>query len=285
MGALHEGHLALVRRCRELAERCVVSVFVNPTQFNQADDLERYPRTPEHDAALLAAEGADLLFLPPVDEIYPPGDATRVDVTGPAEGLEGAFRPGHFRGVATVVTRLFTLARPDLAVFGEKDAQQLAVVRRMTADLHLGVEIVGHPTVREADGLALSSRNALLDDEARHRALVLHRALTAAADAAAAGERDAGVLRRLMSHVLAGEPEAEVEYAEVVDGDSFQPLDRLPESGTVVLPIAAWLGGVRLIDNFRITLRPVPPSGPSARKPEKDHHEPAAAGTSSGDPA
>jgi len=285
MGALHEGHLALVRRCRQLAERCVVSVFVNPTQFNRADDLERYPRTPERDAELLAAEGTDLLFLPPVDEIYPPGDATRVEVAGPAEGLEGAFRPGHFRGVATVVTRLFTLVRPDLAVFGDKDAQQLAVVRRMSADLHLGVDVVGHPTVREADGLALSSRNALLDDRARERSLVLYRALSAAGDAIAAGERDADVLRRRMAEVLAGEPAAEVEYAEVVDADGFQPLDRLPESGTVVLPIAAWVGGVRLIDNFRIALRPVPPNGPSSRNPKKDHHQPAAAGTSSGEPA
>jgi len=254
MGALHEGHLALVRRARELAPRTVVSIFVNPTQFNRADDLERYPRTPERDAELLAAAGTDLLFLPPVEEIYPPGDATRVEVAGPAEGLEGAERPGHFRGVATVVTRLFNLVLPDLAVFGEKDAQQLAVVRRMVRDLHQPVEIVALPTVREADGLAMSSRNALLTAEDRRRALVLHRALAAARRAIEAGERDAAALRRAMLAVLAEEPAAEVEYAEVVDADGFQPLDRLPAAGRVVLPVAAWVGGVRLIDNLQIEM-------------------------------
>ncbi|HMB52757.1 MAG TPA: pantoate--beta-alanine ligase [Thermoanaerobaculia bacterium] len=270
MGALHEGHLALVRRCRELADRTVVSVFVNPTQFNEASDLERYPRTPERDAELLAGEGTDLLFLPPVDEIYPPGDATRVEVAGPAEGLEGAHRPGHFRGVATVVARLFHLVRPHLAVFGEKDAQQLAVVRRMTADLHIPVDVVGHPTVREEDGLAMSSRNALLSPGDRAAAPVLHRALVAARDRVAAGERSADALRRTMAEVLAAEPRVHaVEYAEVVDGESFQPLDRLPESGRVVLPIAVRVGGegagdgsatgnvtamVRLIDNFQLDM-------------------------------
>ncbi len=254
MGALHDGHLALVRRARELAPRTVVSIFVNPTQFNRPDDLERYPRTPEADAALLAAAGADLLFLPPVDEVYPPGDATRVEVAGPAEGLEGATRPGHFRGVATVVTRLFNLVQPHVAVFGEKDAQQLAVVRQMVRDLHQPVEIVGHPTVRETDGLAMSSRNALLSADDRRRALVLHRALAAARRAVEAGERDAAALRRAMLGVLADEPAAEAEYAEVVDAESFQPVDRLPETGRVVLPVAAWVGGVRLIDNLTLEL-------------------------------
>ncbi|HEX2163770.1 MAG TPA: pantoate--beta-alanine ligase, partial [Thermoanaerobaculia bacterium] len=167
MGALHAGHLALVERARGLADRVVVSVFVNPTQFDDPADLARYPRQPEEDARLLAAAGVDALFLPPVEEVYPPGDATRVVVGGPAEGLEGAFRRGHFAGVATVVARLFHLVAPDLAVFGEKDAQQLAVVRRMVADLHFPLEIVAHPTVRETDGLALSSRNARLDPAAR----------------------------------------------------------------------------------------------------------------------
>ena len=254
MGALHAGHLALVRRARELAPRTVVSIFVNPTQFNHADDLDRYPRTPERDAELLAAEGTDLLFLPPVEEIYPPGDATRVELAGPAEGLEGAKRPGHFRGVATVVTRLFNLVQPDLAVFGEKDAQQLAVVRRMVRDLHQPVEIVALETVREPDGLAMSSRNALLSAEDRRHALVLHRALEAARRAIEAGERDAAVVRRTMLAVLAEEPAAEAEYAEVVDADGFQPLDRLPAAGRVVLPVAAWVGGVRLIDNLQVEM-------------------------------
>jgi len=273
MGALHAGHLALVERSRALAARTVVSIFVNPTQFDRADDLDAYPRTPERDAGLLRDAGADLLFLPPVDAIYPPGDATRVRVAGPAEGLEGAERPGHFDGVATVVTRLFNLVQPDLAVFGEKDAQQLAVVRRMVRDLHQPVEIVGHPTVREADGLALSSRNARLSDEDRRRALALSRALADAHQAAAAGERDADALRRRMRQSLesalgksapgesgsgnsgpgdgAGDIDGRVEYAEVVDGESFQPLDRLPETGRVILPVAAWVGGVRLIDNVQ----------------------------------
>lgn len=258
MGALHDGHLALVRRCCQLAGRTVVSVFVNPTQFDEAADLEHYPRTPERDAELLAAAGADLLFLPAVDQIYPPGDATRVEVAGPAEGLEGAHRPGHFRGVATVVARLFHLVHPHLAVFGEKDAQQLAVVRRMTADLHIPVEVVGHPTVREADGLAMSSRNALLAPEDRAAAPALHLALTAARDRVAAGERDAAALRRAMAEVLATEPRVRVEYAEVVDAAGFRPLDRLPASGRVVLPIAARLGKgeaeVRLIDNLQLEM-------------------------------
>lgn len=263
MGALHAGHLALVERSRELAERTVVSIFVNPTQFDRADDLAAYPRSEERDAELLRAAGADLLFLPPVEAIYPPGDATRVRVAGPAEGLEGAERPGHFDGVATVVTRLFNLVGPDLAVFGEKDAQQLAVVRRMVRDLHQPVEIVGHPTVREEDGLALSSRNARLSDEDRRRALALSRALTDARRAAVAGERNADALRGRMRRTLEselGEPadqdnsadtDGHVEYAEVVDGETFQPLERLPDTGRVILPVAAWVGGVRLIDNVQ----------------------------------
>lgn len=263
MGALHAGHLALVSRARELADRVVVSVFVNPTQFDDPGDLERYPRQPEEDARLLAAAGTDVLFLPPVGEVYPPGDATAVVVAGPAEGLEGAFRRGHFRGVATVVARLLHLAAPDVAVFGEKDAQQLAVVRRMVADLHFPVEIVAHPTVREADGLAMSSRNARLDPAARRAATVLHRALQAGREAVAAalaggGDAHAGApaapVRAAMSRVLAGEPAAQVEYAEVVDAASFQPLDRLPSGGRVVLPLAVRLGGVRLIDNLHLDL-------------------------------
>lgn len=254
MGALHDGHLALVRHARRLADRVVVSIFVNPTQFDDPGDLELYPRAPERDAELLAAAGSDLLFLPAVDDVYPPGDATRVEVAGPAEGLEGAHRPGHFRGVATVVLRLLHLVSPELAVFGEKDAQQLAVVRRMVADLHLAVEVVGHPTVREPDGLAMSSRNARLSAADRAAAAVLHRALVAGREAVAAGERDAEAVRGVMRRVLAGEPRLAVEYAEVVDAETFRPLDRLPGSGRVVLPLAARLGDVRLIDNFPLDL-------------------------------
>jgi pantoate--beta-alanine ligase len=256
MGALHEGHLSLVRRARELANRVVASIFVNPAQFNQAEDLERYPRTPERDAALLEEAGCDLLFLPDAETLYPPGHSTWVVPDGPAEGLEGAFRPGHFRGVATVVLELFGLVRPDLAVFGEKDAQQLAVVQRMVADFHLGLEIVPGPTLREADGLALSSRNVRLDPEERRAAPVLSRALreaeAAARRAGAGGSAEA--VRQVLREVLASEPAARIDYAEVVDAASFRPVARL--AGEVVLPIAVWIGDTRLIDNVRVQIEP-----------------------------
>ncbi len=255
MGALHEGHLALVRRAGELAGRVVASVFVNPTQFGPGEDFERYPRDPEGDARLLAGAGCHLLFLPEVEVVYPPGDATVVEVAGPAEGLEGERRPGHFRGVATVVTRLFNLVQPDLAVFGEKDAQQLAVVRRLVADLHLPVEIVGHPTVREVDGLAMSSRNAYLGAEDRRAATVLHRALTAARRAIEAGERDAGRVRAILAEVLASEPRCTVEYAEVVEEESFRPVPAgVALRGRLVVPVAARFGATRLIDNVRVAV-------------------------------
>jgi pantoate--beta-alanine ligase len=252
MGALHEGHLSLVRRARELAHRVVASIFVNPAQFNQAADLERYPRTPEADARLLEEAGCDLLFLPDEALLYPPEHATWVVLEGPAEGLEGEHRPGHFRGVATVVAKLFGLVRPDLAVFGEKDAQQLAVIRRMVADLHLPVEIVAGATVREEDGLAMSSRNALLSAGDRRAATVLHRALRAAEAAVREGRVDgsAAAVRRLLHETLASEPSARVDYAEVVDADTFRPVERL--EGELILPIAVWIGETRLIDNLRV---------------------------------
>lgn len=253
MGALHEGHLSLVRLARERAEWVVASVFVNPTQFNNPDDLARYPRAPEKDAAMLEAAGCDLLFLPAVEEIYPPGSVTRVEVAGPpAEGFEGDFRPGHFRGVATVVAALFNLVRPDVAVFGEKDAQQLAVVKRLVKDLGFELEIVPGPTLREADGLAMSSRNVHLSTEERRAATVLFRALSAAKTAIEAGERRGVELCELMRSVLAGEPLAEVEYAAAVDAETFAPLSEL--SGSVVLPLAVRIGKTRLIDNFQLQL-------------------------------
>lgn len=250
MGALHEGHLSLVRLARERADRVVASVFVNPTQFGPGEDFERYPRDPEGDAALLDSAGCDLLFLPERDTIYPPGQATFVEPGGPAEGLEGAHRPGHFRGVATVVAVLFGLVRPDVAVFGEKDAQQLAVIRRMVLDLRIGIEIVAGPTVREADGLALSSRNAYLDPQERRAAAVLSRALFAARDRIVAGERSAEAVRALLLATLAAEPRARVDYAEVVDAESFRPVEHL--AGRVTLPLAVRIGGTRLIDNLSL---------------------------------
>jgi len=250
MGALHDGHLSLLEIARRHASRIVVSIFVNPTQFDVASDLERYPRTPEADAARLAEAGCDLLFLPDVATIYPPGSSTRVRVDGPARGFEGDERPGHFEGVATVVAALFGLVRPDVAVFGEKDAQQLAVVRALARDLHLGVEIVGGPIVRDPDGLAMSSRNVFLAADERRAATALPRALERARAAIEAGERSATALVALVRETVAAEPAVDLQYADVVGADSFLPVD--PVAGDVVLPVAARVGSVRLLDNLRV---------------------------------
>jgi pantoate--beta-alanine ligase len=252
MGALHAGHLSLVRLARGRVTRVVASVFVNPAQFGPNEDFNRYPRQPEKDGAMLEEAGCDLLFLPDIATIYPPGNATFVEPAGAAEGLEGACRPGHFRGVATVVCALFNLVRADVAIFGEKDAQQLAVIRQMVRDLHLPVEIVPGPTVREADGLAMSSRNAYLSAEERRAAAVLHRSLRAAEAAIGEGERRGEAVRERLREVLNTEPLARVEYAEVVDAESFQPVETL--RGRLVLPLAVRIGGTRLIDNIRLTV-------------------------------
>jgi pantoate--beta-alanine ligase len=252
MGALHEGHLSLVRIARERGTRVVASVFVNPTQFGPAEDFSRYPRQPEKDAAMLEAAGCDLLFLPGVETLYPPGNATFVEPAGAALGLEGACRPGHFRGVTTVVLSLFNLVQAGFAVFGEKDAQQLAVIRQMVRDFHLPVEIVPAPTIREADGLALSSRNAYLSALERVAATVLYRSLSAAAELIAAGERRGDEVRRRLLETLDSEPSARVEYADVVDADTFVPVETL--QGDLVLPLAVRIGGARLIDNIRLAV-------------------------------
>lgn len=252
MGALHEGHLSLVGIARGHSDRVVASVFVNPTQFGPNEDFTRYPRQPEKDADMLKAAGCDLLFLPEVETMYPPGNTVYVDLGSPAEGLEGHFRPGHFRGVATVVALLFNLVQPDVAVFGEKDAQQLAVIRKLVRDLHFPVQIVPGPTVREDDGLAMSSRNAYLNPEERRAASVLHRSLRAAGEAIAAGERRGDEVRRILSEMLNSEPLARVEYAEVVDAETFQPVETL--KGRLVLPLAVRVGGTRLIDNLQLAV-------------------------------
>jgi pantoate--beta-alanine ligase len=252
MGALHEGHLSLVRIARERVERVIVSIFVNPTQFGPNEDFGRYPRQPEKDGEMLQAAGCDVLFLPEVETIYPPGHTVFVEPGGPAEGLEGALRPGHFRGVATVVCALLNLVLADVAVFGKKDAQQLAVIRRLVRDLHIPVEIVAGETVREEDGLALSSRNAYLSPAERRAAPVLYTALRAAEQAVAAGERRGDEIRRVMREILESEPLARIEYAEVVDAGTFQPVDAL--AGNLVLPLAVRIGGTRLIDNFQLTV-------------------------------
>ncbi len=248
MGALHEGHLSLVRLARLLCPRVAVSIFVNPTQFNDKRDLERYPRDLERDAELLRGAGCDVVFAPEAREIYPEGFSTAIDVGPVTRPLEGAMRPGHFNGVAVVVTKLLNIVRPTHAVFGQKDAQQLAVIRRMVRDLDMSVEIVAGPTSREADGLAMSSRNALLTIEDRAAAPVLWRALSAVRDGHAAGERDADVLRALMNAILGAEKRAAPEYVSVADPVTLAELDRVGAAGALV-SLAVCFGPVRLIDN------------------------------------
>jgi pantoate--beta-alanine ligase len=252
MGALHEGHLSLIRRAREQCEEVVVSLFVNPAQFNEGADLERYPRSERHDAELAAEAGADLLFAPAVDEVYPPGFATAVEVLGLTDRLEGASRgASHFRGVTTVVAKLLCMAMPDVLYLGQKDAQQVVVIRRLVIDLNLPVRIEALPTLREPDGLALSSRNALLDPAARARALALPAALRAAGELAAAGERSAATLLDAAQTALAAF-EVQDDYVALVDPDTLEPLAELDRPA--LLAIAAHVGGVRLIDNA--TLEP-----------------------------
>jgi pantoate--beta-alanine ligase len=236
-----------VEVARQRADRVVVSVFVNPIQFNRRDDFDRYPRTIEADAAMCAEAGVDVVYAPAAPRMYPEGFASGVDVTGLTEPLCGAQRPGHFRGVTTVVTKLFHAVRPHCALFGEKDYQQLAVIRRMTEDLEFGIEIVGVPTVREADGLALSSRNRLLGTDARIAARCVPRALAAASEALASGITDAQALIARASAVVAGEPQAKLEYAELRDPTTLAVVEEV--TAPALLALAVWVGGVRLIDN------------------------------------
>jgi pantoate--beta-alanine ligase len=258
MGALHEGHLSLIRRAREQCEEVVVSLFVNPAQFGERADLERYPRSERDDAGLAAEAGADLLFAPSVEEVYPPGFATAVEVLGLTDRLEGASRgASHFRGVTTVVTKLLCMAMPDTIYLGRKDAQQVVVIRRLIADLNLPVRVEELPIVREPDGLALSSRNALLDPPARTRARTLNAALSAAAALAEAGERSAETLLDAVHTALATSG-VRADYVELVDPDTLEPLATLERPA--LLALAARVGQVRLIDN--VTLQPIlEPSG------------------------
>jgi pantoate--beta-alanine ligase len=248
MGALHEGHLSLVRRAHEENACVAVSIFVNPRQFGPAEDFARYPRDIDRDRSLLTQAGCQLLFLPLVDEMYPPGSETMVEVGSIAAPLEGERRPGHFRGVATVVLKLLGIFEPTRAYFGQKDAQQLAVIRRMVADLNLPAQIAACATVREADGVAMSSRNAYLSAAERAAAPVLYRALIAARDRFATGERQADELRRAMRQVLVAEPLAHVDYVSVADPDSMQELTTV--AATALLSLAVRIGGTRLIDNI-----------------------------------
>jgi pantoate--beta-alanine ligase len=247
MGWLHAGHRSLMQRARAADATSVVTIFVNPRQFGDPRDLEQYPRNEARDVAICEEEGVDLVFAPPVEEVYPPGFDTSIRVGAIAEPLEGAARPGHFDGVATVVAILFDLLGAQHAYFGQKDAQQILVVRQMARDLAIGTEVIACPTVREADGLALSSRNVHLSAEERAAAPVLHRALLAAREEWERGERSGEALRSRMRQVLAAEPLAKPDYVSVADRRTLRELDRV--DGRAVLSLAVRLGSTRLIDN------------------------------------
>lgn len=249
MGALHDGHLSLVAQARDACDRVIVTLFVNPTQFDRPEDLAKYPRTENRDRAVLEPAGVDLLFMPGLDEVYPPGFATTVSVSGLTSGMCGDFRPGHFDGMATIVAKLFLMTGADRAFFGEKDWQQLQIVRRLAADLNIPIEVTGCPTVREADGLAMSSRNARLSPPDRAAAPALYAALTRAAQRLRGGEDPAPVLEAARAEILAG-GFARVEYLDLRHPQTLTPLDRL--DGPARLLAAAWLGPVRLIDNVAV---------------------------------
>ncbi len=248
MGFLHAGHLSLVRQAKAECGFVAATIFVNPTQFGPSEDFGSYPRDPERDLGLLREAGCDLVWLPTVAEIYPPDFGTYIVVEGVADPLEGARRPGHFRGVATVVAKLFNVVQPTRAYFGQKDAQQTVVIRQMVRDLALPIEVVVAPTVREADGLALSSRNVYLSPEQRAAAPVLYRALSQAAQLHASGERSAEALRAALRRVLAAEPLAEIDYVSAADPLSLQELEVVDRG--VLLSLAVRIGKTRLIDNL-----------------------------------
>ena len=247
MGALHEGHLALVRRVKETSDLTVVSIFVNPAQFGPHEDYSRYPRDLPRDTDLLIAEGVDVLFAPDAAEIYPEGTSTWVDVAGLSTRLEGASRPGHFRGVATVVLKLFEIVRPTVAAFGQKDAQQAIIIQRMVRDLMLDVEVLVLPTVRDTDGLALSSRNAFLSADERRAAAAIPAALKAAEETIAGGERDPEAVVARARERIEAEPLLRIDYLELVNTGTLQPVAAL--EGEVLLAVAVYAGRTRLIDN------------------------------------
>ena len=252
MGYLHEGHLSLARRSRRENDRTIVSIFVNPTQFGPEEDFQGYPRDPDRDLSLLEREGVDIAFMPAAAEIYPAGFDTYVEPGVIAQRLEGAARPGHFRGVGTVVLKLFNMVHPDRAYFGQKDAQQVAVVKTMVRDLDLSVEIVPVPTVREADGLAMSSRNVYLSAAERRAALCLWRALQTASDLWVEGEKSAETLRGAMRFAIESEPLARIDYLSVADGETLEELEEARPGALASL--AVWIGKTRLIDNISLAV-------------------------------
>jgi pantoate--beta-alanine ligase len=247
MGALHEGHLSLVRSARAQCDAVAVSIFVNPTQFGPSEDFAKYPRSFERDCAALEKEGVDIVFAPSVEEMYRKGETTWVMVEGLSEKLDGRSRPGHFRGVTTVVAKLFHVIEPDVAFFGQKDAAQVAMIRRMVRDLNYPVEVAVCPIVREPDGLAMSSRNAYLNSEERRRALVLYRSLREVDRAFGAGERSAAKLIAAGRNVIAQEPQVRLDFFEIVDPETLDPVERI--TGRTLVAVAAYVGATRLIDN------------------------------------
>jgi len=254
MGALHEGHLSLLDLVRPHCDRLVVSIFVNPTQFGPQEDFNRYPRYLEEDLRLLEKRQADVVFAPEIEEIYPKDYATYVEVERLSSVYEGAIRPGHFRGVCTIVAKLFNIVQPDVVAFGQKDAQQVAVLRRLTRDLHFPVEFLIGPTIRESDGLAMSSRNACLTADQRTKAAVLHRALKAAEARILAGEKNAERVREAMRSVFAEVAEFSLDYGDIVSPESFERLTEI--RGKILLIIAGRIGSVRLIDNLSVSTGP-----------------------------
>lgn len=254
MGALHEGHLSLIKEARQMADIVIVSIFVNPAQFNEIKDFEKYPRDLTGDIALLTDYDVDYIFAPEQQEIYGAGFSTYVYIENLTETLEGASRPGHFRGVATVITILFNTIRPDFAFFGQKDAQQIAVIKRLTVDLGFDTEIVVLPTVREESGLAMSSRNALLSGEQRLKASILYQALRGAKIAVKEGERNAAKIVGMVRERISEEPAAQIEYVALVDSDTLEPIEKLADK-EALLAVAARFGDVRLIDNIILNRR------------------------------
>ncbi len=248
MGYLHEGHLSLVRRAREENGIVVASIFVNPAQFGPGEDYVVYPRDPERDLDLLRTEGTDVVFMPPAEEMYPPGFNSWVQVEGITERLEGAVRPGHFKGVATVVAKLFNIVEPARAYFGQKDAQQALVIRKMVADLNMNLEVVVSPTVREKDGLAMSSRNSYLGPSERKAAIILYRSLLLAQEIYGKGERDAEEIRKRMVALINGEPLAKIDYVSIADKNTLEELSVVDRPALISLAVR--IGRTRLIDNI-----------------------------------
>lgn len=252
MGYLHQGHLSLAAAARQDCDIVVMSIFVNPTQFGPNEDYEAYPRDLSHDRALAEGAGVDYLFAPQPGDMYPNGYSTFVNVEGVTDHLCGAKRPGHFRGVATVVSKLFHIVQPEKAYFGQKDGQQVAVLRRMVADLNMPVEIIARPIVREADGVALSSRNVYLSAEQRQQAVVLSQGLARARDLFVQGERDGEILKKAVTDVIQTAPLAKIDYVQLVDGDTMAPIPKI--TGNAMLAVAVYFGETRLIDNVLLTV-------------------------------